>query len=363
MNSGMKKQQIPLETTVIGAFPKPGYVPIRDWFDAARETGGMNTAQTTLDYTTDSEKNKDTHEALFIRAAREVIDIQLRAGVSIPTDGEVRRENYIHYHCRHLDGFDFDRLEHRVLRDGAYETDLPAIRGAISHTGSGYSAHDYLASQSVSARPVKFTLPGPLTIMDTTADCFYNDRPKLNAALAETVNKEILSLVDAGCRYIQVDEPLFARKVEDALDFGMEGLERCFHKVPKSVTRIVHMCCGYPDHMDDDAYKKADPDSYNQLSGAIDAASFDQISIEDAHCCNNLALLDKFHNKTVIFGAIAVAKSRVETVEEVAARLTAALGHIDRDRFVVAPDCGLGLLPPELAEAKLQVMCKAAALV
>jgi 5-methyltetrahydropteroyltriglutamate--homocysteine methyltransferase len=352
-----------LETTTLGAFPKPGYVPVRDWFDIARETGGMNSSQTTRDYTTDSQDISDAHEALFVRAAKEVIDIQLRAGISIPTDGEVRRENYIHYHCRHLDGFDFVNLEHRVLRDGAYETDLPAIRSAVGHSGKFYGGHDYLASQGVSSRPVKFTLPGPLTIMDTTADCFYDDRPKLNAALAETVNTEILGLVEAGCKYIQVDEPLFARKVEDALDFGMEGLERCFHGVPKSVTRVVHMCCGYPDHLDDHDYKKADPDSYHRLASAIDRAAFDQISIEDAHCCNDLTLLDKFHSKTVLFGAIAIASSRVESVDEVAARLTAALEHIDRDRLVVAPDCGLGLLSAELAEAKLRVMCAAAALV
>ena len=219
------------------------------------------------------------------------MDIQIRAGISIPTDGEVRRENYIHYHCRHLGGFDFNRLEHRILRDGAYETDLPAIRGPIVHSAKNYSAHDYVASQGVSSRPVKFTLPGPLTIMDTTADCFYNDRPKLNTALAKTINKEVLALVEAGCKHIQIDEPLFARSVKDALDFGMEGLERCFYGVPKSVTRIVHMCCGYPDHLDDADYKKADPLSYYQLSKAIDQAAFDQISIEDKHCCNNLELL------------------------------------------------------------------------
>jgi methionine synthase II (cobalamin-independent) len=353
----------PIETTTIGAFPKPSYVPVRDWFDAARETGGMNSSQTTLDFTADSQKDKDAHEALFIRAAREVIDIQIRSGITIPTDGEVRRENYIHYHCRHLGGFDFDRLEHRVLRDGAYETDLPAIRSEIVQNGRLYAAHDYKTAQSVSSRPVKFTLPGPLTIMDTTADCFYNDRPRLNAALADTVNKEVLALVEAGCQYIQVDEPLFARQVEDALSFGMEGLERCFHGVPQSVTRVVHMCCGYPDHLDDTDYKKADPDSYHRLSAAVDAAAFDQVSIEDAHCCNNLDLLDKLPNKTVIFGAVAIASSRIESVDEVVARLQSALTHIDRDRLVVAPDCGLGLLPADLAEAKLRVMCEAARLV
>ena len=353
----------PLITTTIGAFPKPKYVPIRDWFDAAKDAGGMNTSETTYQYSKDIEKNKDAHEDLFIRAAQEVLDIQIRAGISIPTDGEVRRENYIHYHCRHLGGFDFNNLEHRVLRDGAYETDLPAIRGPILHSGKNYSAHDYVASQGVSSRPVKFTLPGPLTIMDTTADCFYNDRPKLNAALAKTINKEVLALVEAGCRHIQIDEPLFARSVKDALDFGMEGLERCFYGVPKSVTRIVHMCCGYPDHLDDTDYKKADPSSYYELSKAIDQAAFDQISIEDKHCCNNLNLLEQFENKTVIFGSLAIASSALETVEEVVERLSAALNHIDRDRLVVAPDCGLGLLPAQLAEDKLRVMCQAAAIV
>jgi len=353
----------PLITTTIGAFPKPKYVPIRDWFDAAKDAGGMNTSETTYQYSKDIEKNKDAHEDLFIRAAQEVLDIQIRAGISIPTDGEVRRENYIHYHCRHLGGFDFNHLEHRVLRDGAYETDLPAIRGPILHSSKNYSSHDYVASQGVSSRPVKFTLPGPLTIMDTTADCFYNDRPKLNAALANTINKEVLALVEAGCRHIQIDEPLFARSVKDALDFGMEGLERCFYGVPKSVTRIVHMCCGYPDHLDDTDYKKADPSSYYELSKAIDQAAFDQISIEDKHCCNNLNLLEQFKNKTVIFGSLAIASSALETVEEVVERLSAALNHIDRDRLVVAPDCGLGLLPAQLAEDKLRAMCKAAAIV
>jgi len=359
----MQLKKSPIETTTLGSFPKPDYVPVRDWFDFARETGGMNTSQTTLDYNADVQNIDGSHEELFVRAAKEVIDIQLRSGISIPTDGEVRRENYIHYHCRHLDGFDFANLEHRVLRDGAYETDLPAIRSQILHSGKLYGRHDYLKCQAVSAKPVKFTLPGPLTIMDTTADCFYNDRPKLNAVLAETIHTEIRALVEAGCQYIQVDEPLFAREVDDALNFGMEGLERCFHGVPNSVTRVVHMCCGYPDHLDDDDYKKADPNSYHRLSSAIDDAAFDQISIEDAHCCNNLGLLDKLGKKTVIFGSVAIASSRIETVDEIVARLHSALDHIDRDRLVVAPDCGLGLLSARMAEAKLTVMCKAAAMV
>ena len=357
----MTKQ--PLPTTTIGSFPKPKYLPVRDWFDAAREDGGMNSSTITKDYTKTSQTLNEADEALFQQAAKEIIDIQLDAGITIPTDGEVRRENYIHYHCRHLSGFDFNHLEHRVLRDGAYETDLPVIRGLVKQEGPAYAAKDYLAAQKLSPVPLKFTLPGPLTIMDTNADCFYHDRKKLNHDLAETVNKEILSLVEAGCKYIQVDEPLFARQVDDAVRFGFEGLEHCFHRVPKGVTRIVHMCCGYPDHLDDEDYKKADPDSYSKLANYVDEAGFDQLSIEDAHCCNDLSLLDKFTKKTISFGAVAVARSRVETVEEIATRLKSALNHIDRDRLVVAPDCGLGLLPPAIAAEKLSLMVKATKLI
>jgi 5-methyltetrahydropteroyltriglutamate--homocysteine methyltransferase len=115
--------------------------------------------------------------------------------------------------------------------------------------------------------------------------------------------------------------------------------------------------------LDDLHYKKADPQSYNDLSKMINEADFDQISIEDKHCCNNLELLEKLPNKSVIFGSIAIASSRTETLDEVVNRLKLALNHIDRERLIVAPDCGLGLLPPNLAEDKLRVMCQAAAAV
>lgn len=348
-----------LPTTVIGSFPKPGYLPIWDWFDSARDHGTMKGPEVTAGYS--AFRISDADEALFMRAAEEVIALQVAAGIDVPTDGEVRRENYIHYHCQHFTGFDFATLEHRVLRDGAYETDLPAIRAAVSHDEAPYSPHDFRASQSVSRKPVKFTLPGPLTIMDTTADCYYQDRPRLARDLETTVNKEILALVDAGCQFIQLDEPLFARQVEEALNIGLEGIERCFHKVPRHVTRAVHICCGYPDHLDDEDYKKADPSSYHRLAAEMDGLAFDQVSIEDAHCCNDLSLLDLFAHKQVIFGSVAVARSHIETVEEVMARLRQALDHIDRDRLVVAPDCGLGMLTRDLAVAKLEVMCAAAA--
>ena len=120
------------------------------------------------------------------------------------------------------------------------------------------------------------------------------------------------------------------------------------------------MCCGYPDRLDNPDYPKADHDAYLMLADAVEKSSVQAVSLEDAHRHNDLSLLDAFTTTTVIFGCVAIAKSRVETVEEIRERLLVALEHIDADRLVAAPDCGLGLLGRDLARAKLRNLCKAA---
>ncbi len=348
-----------LRTTCIGAYPKPDDLPIRDWFQVS---GGL--AATGADVTrgyTDAMCEADAHtEALFVRATEQAVTDQVETGIDIPTDGEMRRENYVHYHCRHLTGFDFENLTHRVLRDGAYETELPTISGKIEPRGEHFLDHDYRIAQGFTDRPIKITVPGPTTIMDTTANAHYDDERQLAFDLADALNFEIRALAEAGCRYIQVDEPLFARNVDRALSYGVECLDRCFEGVPDTATRVMHMCCGYPGGLDDTEYHKADPQSYFQLAEAVDRSSVDQISIEDAHRHNDLSLLERFTQSTVIFGAIAIAKSHVEPVEAIAARLTTALNHIDRDRLVAAPDCGLAILGRDLARKKLSNLCEAA---
>ncbi len=301
----------------------------------------------------------DEAEALFTRAAQEVIGDQIAAGIDIPTDGEVRRENYIHYHCRHLDGIDFETLTEKILRGGAYSAALPTITRPIG-ARENFLPHDWKAAQAFTDRPVKVTMPGPMTITDTVASSFYDDDAKLGADLAAAINAEFLALAKAGCSHIQIDEPVFARKPEQALAYGFENLERCFHGAPAGVTRTVHMCCGYPDRLDNPDYPKADQDAYLRIADAIEASAIQAVSLEDAHRHNDLSLLEHFRTTTVIFGAVAVAKSRVESVEEIRQRLRAALEHIDADRLIAAPDCGLGLLGRDLAMAKLTNLCAAA---
>ena len=351
-----------LPTTCIGSYPKPDDLPVVDWFQLDK---GLTAAggEVTRRYSQLLAEADPQTEDRLVAATRKAVEEQVSCGIDIPTDGEQRRENYIHYHCRHLEGFDFENLTTRVLRDGAYATDLPTITGKIRPRGEHFLPRDFTIASSFTGRPVKITVPGPLTIMDTTADTHYGDERALAFDLADALNFEIRALADAGCRYIQVDEPLFARNVERALAYGMECLDRCFDRVPAGVTRVMHMCCGYPEHLDDRDYRKADPESYHRLAGAVDTASVDQVSIEDAHRHNDLSLLEMFSRVTVILGVVAIADSRIETVDEIAARLTAALDHVDRDRLVAAPDCGLAMLGRDLAMTKLTNLCAAAAAV
>ena len=120
------------------------------------------------------------------------------------------------------------------------------------------------------------------------------------------------------------------------------------------------MCCGYPDRLDHPDYPKADLDAYHRIADAIEDSTIDAVSFEDAHRPNDLKLLEHFPTTTIIFGAVAIAKSNVESVEEIRDRLKAALEHIDASRLIAAPDCGLGLLGRELAMQKLKNLSEAA---
>ncbi len=337
-------------TTTIGSFPKPDYVSVRDWFHRPYSV--------TFDAFYFDNRDLETRFALATQAA---VTAQIDAGVDIPTDGEMRREHYIFYHLRHLSGVDFEHLQKRKIRTGAWELEVPTIVGRV-RPKDRFLPYDYQIAQSYSSQPIKITVPGPMTIADTVADEFYGDPRDLNRDLANALNVEILALAAAGCAHIQVDEPLFARKTEEALEYGIEDLERCFAGVPAEVQRVVHLCCGYPRHLDqpDEDVFKADPAAYFELAETLDEAAVDAISIEDAHRPTDLRLLELFERKTIILGLIAIAKTRVEPTEEIRTRLQEALSHIDRQRLMAGPDCGLGMLDLATATSKLANLTTAA---
>ena len=341
-----------ISTTTIGAFPKPAYVPISDWF--TKPDGDYTSA-----YLGELEAAGPQAEALLDRATAEVVTDQVNAGIDVPTDGEVRRENYIHYLCRHLQGFSFKALATREIR-GTTTALLPTIVGPVT-AGHSPLPRDFQVAQAATDRPVKITLPGPMTIIDSTVDYHYRDDAALGADLAIAINSHVHRLVAAGCRFVQIDEPMMARKPDVALSHGIDHLAACFEGVPATVTRVAHACCGYPNHLDQEDYPKAPRESYLELARALDRAPIDQISIEDAHRHNDLgALLPRFTSTTVVLGVVAIAKSRIETTQEIVGRLKAARAYLPADQLVAAPDCGLGYLSRDQAMAKLRALSDAA---
>ncbi len=344
-------------TTVIGAYPKPDYLKITDWFNAK---GGTDTANPTKFYENEIKKMGSNAELIFNKAAKEVIRDQLDCGIDIITDGEIRRENYIHYHCRYLNGVDFNTLTEKVARTGNYKCWLPTITNKIS-AADPFLVDEWKNNQSLSNKPVKVTIPGPMTITDTIANTYYKSDEQMGYDIAIAINTQIKRLVDAGCKYIQVDEPLFARKPDNALAFGIKNLEKCFDGVNQSdVEKITHICCGYPDKIDAVDYPKAPLDSYKKIAKALDSSKIDSVSIEDAHRYNDLSLLKNYKNTKIIFGVIKIASSKIETVEEIESRINETLKFISKEQLIAAPDCGLGHLSRDLAIKKLKIMSLAA---
>ena len=320
-----------LRITTIGAFPCPEEYDVPNWF---------KDNQSTAHYT---EYIKSKNPINIDNAISMVIDAQVENNVDILTDGEIYRENYIHYFCRYLTNIDFDMMLNKNHRNNAMNTALPVIVGPIKNTKPGFSASDWLRAQKHTEKPLKFTIPGPMTIVDTLVNNYYDDLHQLRLALINIIKQELRDLVNVGCKYIQLDEPCLARYPDLALSYGIADVEECFSEVSKNVNTIVHMCCGYPTKLDEDNYQKAEPDAYMQLADSLDKTqNIKQISIEDAFRNNDLALFHKFKQKTIILGSVNVCKSKLDNIDDVCNRVKEILTIIPKDRLILAPDCGLG---------------------
>ena len=285
-------------TTVIGAYPKPSFLNLTDWFN----TNKTDKKYPTKYYNEEINDFGKNAEDLFLKATKQVIKDQELCGLDIITDGEVRRENYVHYHCRHLLGIDFSFLTEKPARSGSYTSFLPTVVSKVE-AEKPFLVDEWKKNQSLTKKDLKITIPGPLTITDTVANKFYKTDEELGFDLAKAINIEVKRLVEAGCKYIQIDEPLFARKPEEALNYGIRNLEICFEGInnPK-IEKIMHMCCGYPDKLDAINYPKAPLDSYKKISKQLDSSILDAISIEDAHRYNDEEIFEDFKNKKLILG-------------------------------------------------------------
>lgn len=357
---------MPLRTTVIGSWPKPPSLAIPDWFSEAGNFSEEQQASLTGMGGGFDPRSREKAVALggqeleerLREAVTEVLREQQELGLGVVTDGEMERGAYYLQVMRSIEGIDMEQLEEKVMRSGAYSTLVPVVRGRVRGRAELGCWREW--SRSLSLAPpglaLKFTLPGPLTLADGVKDCHYREPRELASDLATVLNREVMGLVAHGCRHIQVDEPVLMRYPGPALEYGLACLQEVIANLPPGVTTTLHLCCGYPDRLDTDDYLKADQGHYRLLAPRLDSLGFTQVSIEDAECRNDLSLLSLFQKTEVVLGVVTIARSKVETFEEVQARVTEALLHLPPERLVLAPDCGLGMLPLEVVRAKLQVL-------
>lgn len=358
---------MPLETTVVGAWPKPSYLPLPDWFSTEECKNGQSSMAGGYDPADRDQVIKSCEEGkvedLLGRAITEVIKEQVDIGIDVVTDGEMARDCYYMHIFRHISGIDMKNLAKKTMRSGAYCTMAPAVRGAITLEGGPQCWREWRRAldKAPGGAKVKFTLPGPMTMTDGLVDEFYHNKEDLYSALVAVLQQEVSALAEHGCTHIQIDEPVMMRYPDTALARGIDNVAACFAPLPPSVTRVVHFCCGYPDKLDSMDYLKAPKTNYQLLADKLDNAGFHQVSIEDAEARNDLkSLLGMFKKTAVILGVVAVARSRVETMEEIKERVGEALKHIPANRLILAPDCGLGFLPGDILRQKLANMVAAA---
>jgi len=287
---------------------------------------------------------------------------QQLAGLDVVTDGEQRRRHYISHFCEGLHGFDYSRLVDKVTRGGKYPAKVPTIVDRVRWTGP-VQRDDLAFALWHASRPVKFTLPGPLTIADTAhAEGVYRDEAELVMDLAAAVNAEARGLAELGPAIVQIDEPVFNAELDKARDLGIAALNRCVEGL--SCLTAVHVCYGYGTDVVL-RWKNANTSwgQYQELLPLLAESNVDVLSLEFAAPKLDPKVLELAGEKKIAFGCVDVAPQEPEPVEMVAARILAAVEVAGPERLLPSTDCGMAPLDRDLARRKMRRLAEAAALV
>ncbi|HET7420933.1 MAG TPA: uroporphyrinogen decarboxylase family protein [Candidatus Dormibacteraeota bacterium] len=331
-----------LPTTVVGSYPQPDWLVDRQMLGArlpprVRATEIWRVPPEWL------EQAQDDATVVAIR------DME-RAGIDIITDGEVRRESYSNRFATALDGMDLENPGTALDRTG-HPNPVPRVVGPIKRTRA-VERRDVEFLRAHTDRPIKATLPGPFTMSQQAQDDYYKDEEALAMALGAAVNEEVRDLFAAGATVVQLDEPYLQARAEKAARFAIPAINRALEGV--TGTTALHTCFGYA-HI---VHNR--PNGYPFLEELADTSA-DQIAMESAQQKVDLGVLRSLSEKTLIVGVIDLSDgSPVEEVATVANRIRQALHHVDPERLIVSPDCGMKYLPREVAFGKLRALSRAA---
>ena len=330
-------------TTIAGSLPKPAWLAETEKLWPRWKAEGPDLAQAKLDAT-----------LLWIKAQED-------AGLDVIGDGEQSRQHFVHGFLEQVEGIDFEHKVEMGIRNDRYKAMVPQVVAPLKLKGRVHATEARFL-RAHTQRRIKFTLPGPMTIVDTVADRFYGDRVKMAMAFAELLNEEALALQADGVDVIQFDEPAFNVYMAEAADWGVKALERAAQGL--TCTTAVHICYGYGIQANIDWKKTlgAEWRQYEKVFPALAASSIDQVSLECIHSQVPAELMALLKGKDVMVGVIDVASEQVETPEEVADTIGRALQFVPRQHLIACTNCGLAPMTRAVAEGKLHALAAGAAL-
>ena len=331
-----------LPTTVVGSYPQPGWL-----IDRAQLGSKVPRVRMPEIWRVDKTFLEEAQDDATLLAIRDME----RAGIDIISDGEMRRESYSNRFATALEGIDIENPGTTINRSGV-PIPVPRVAGPIRRRAP-IEVGDVEFLKKNTARKTKITLPGPFTMAQQAQDDYYKDEEALALAFAAAVNEELRDLKAAGADVVQIDEPWLQARPERAARYGVKAINRALQGIPG--TTVVHLCFGYA------AAVKDKPTGYSFLP-QLDATTASQISIEAAQPRLDLGVLRDLR-KTLMVGVIDLGTERIESGNEVASRIRAALKHVPAERLVLAPDCGMKYLTREAAFGKLKALAEGAALV
>ena len=283
------------------------------------------------------------------------------AGLATIGDGEQSRQHFVHGFLERIEGIDFEHKVEIGIRADRYKAMVPQVMAPLRLKGR---VHDVEARflRAHTQRKIKFTLPGPMTIVDTVADRHYGDKVKLAFAFAELLNQEALALQADGVDIIQFDEPAFNVYMDEVASWGVRALERAAQGL--HCTTAVHICYGYGIQANLD-WKKTLGDQwrqYEQVFPVLARSAIDQVSLECIHSHVPPDLMALLKGKDVMVGVIDVASDEVETPEAVAETIANALRFVPRERLIACTNCGMAPMDRAIAMAKLEALARGAEL-
>lgn len=329
------------ETTVAGSLPKPIWLaePERLWPAWKLEGEAL--------------------EAGKLDATVLAVKLQEDAGIDIVSDGEQARVHFVHGFLANLQGIDFARKQVIGIRADRYKAEVPTVTGPIRRRGPIHAAEASVA-RAHTQRKLKFTLPGPMTIVDTIADEHYRDRAALAHAFAAALNEEACELAALGVDVVQFDEPAFNVYTREVADWGIAALERAAQGL--TCKRAVHICYGYGirANIDWKATLGSQWRQYEEVFPAIAASSIDQVSLECRNSRVPIELLGLLKGKDVLVGAIDVASDTVESPAEVAETIRQAMAYVPPERLFPSTNCGMAPMKSKIAYAKLAALAAGA---